>query len=101
MAGVGEGRENILPPMAARARIEALRLDRIDIAVLGGGIGGLALALALTRRGFRCRVFEKDPAFGESLPFTTTAPSKTGEGRTIRLSSPESVSFVSCLHPPS
>ncbi len=38
-------------------------MDRIEIAIIGGGIGGLAMAGALIRRGFRCRVFEKDPAF--------------------------------------
>ena len=38
-------------------------MDRVHVAVVGGGIGGLALAIALIRRGFRCTVFEKDPSF--------------------------------------
>lgn len=54
--------------MSLKAKIEALRLDKIDVAVVGGGIGGLSVALALTRRGFRCRVFEKDAAFGKTSP---------------------------------
>lgn len=49
--------------MSLKSKVEALRLDRIEFAVIGGGIGGLSVALALTRRGFRCRVFEKDPSF--------------------------------------
>ena len=36
-----------------------------EILVVGGGIGGVALALALARRGLRSRVFEKGSEFGE------------------------------------
>jgi len=36
-----------------------------EILVIGGGIGGVATALALARRGMRSRVFEKAPEFGE------------------------------------
>ena len=35
------------------------------VLVAGGGIGGLAAALALVRRGFRVRVFEQAPDIGE------------------------------------
>ena len=38
---------------------------RVPIVVLGGGIGGLAVALGLARRGFAVRVLEKAPQFGE------------------------------------
>ena len=34
------------------------------VAIVGGGIGGLALALALGRVGVRSVVFEKDGSFG-------------------------------------
>ena len=34
-----------------------------DILIVGGGIGGLTLALALHRRGLQCRVFEAAPEF--------------------------------------
>ena len=34
-----------------------------DILIVGGGIGGLALALALHARGLACRVFEAAPRF--------------------------------------
>ena len=61
-----EPRQPTIKEQRTMQKIEALRLDQIDVAVVGGGIGGLALALALTKRGFRCRVFEKDPAFGEA-----------------------------------
>ena len=44
-----------------------LRQDPIHastrVAILGGGIGGLATGLALARRGFRVKVFERDPSF--------------------------------------
>ncbi|TDH62704.1 3-hydroxybenzoate 6-monooxygenase [Dankookia rubra] len=33
--------------------------------IVGGGIGGLAAALGLARRGIRCSVLEKSPALGE------------------------------------
>src|SRR5262245_23038389 len=37
----------------------------MDIAIVGGGIGGLTLALALHQRGIPCRVFEAAPAVKE------------------------------------
>jgi len=36
-----------------------------EILIVGGGIGGVAAALAFARRGFRSRVLEKQPEFGE------------------------------------
>jgi 5-methylphenazine-1-carboxylate 1-monooxygenase len=33
----------------------------MDITIIGGGIGGLTLALALHERGIPCRVFEAAP----------------------------------------
>jgi 2-polyprenyl-6-methoxyphenol hydroxylase-like FAD-dependent oxidoreductase len=36
-----------------------------EVLVIGGGIGGVALALALARRGMRSRVLEKASEFGE------------------------------------
>lgn len=35
------------------------------VAIVGGGIGGLALAVACTRHGLRVRVYEQAPALGE------------------------------------
>lgn len=39
-----------------------MRADSITVAIVGGGIGGLTLALALQRRGFRVKVFERAAA---------------------------------------
>jgi 3-hydroxybenzoate 6-monooxygenase len=39
--------------------------NHTPIAVAGGGIGGLAAALALARRNFRVVVLEQAPEFGE------------------------------------
>jgi len=36
-----------------------------EVLIIGGGIGGVASALALARLGMRSRVFEKAPEFGE------------------------------------
>ncbi|MCE7065885.1 FAD-dependent monooxygenase [Dyadobacter sp. CY326] len=37
-----------------------------DIAIIGGGIAGLTLAICLKNTRFKCHVFEKNPAFEES-----------------------------------
>jgi salicylate hydroxylase len=37
----------------------------VDVVIVGGGIGGLANALALARAGLRVRVLEQAPVFGE------------------------------------
>src|SRR5215467_12926609 len=37
----------------------------MDIAIVGGGIGGLTLALALHQRGLACRVYESAPEVKE------------------------------------
>ena len=42
-----------------------IRSDSLPILVAGGGIGGLAAALALTRRGFSVKVLEQAPQLGE------------------------------------
>ncbi len=39
--------------------------SELDVLVAGGGIGGLAAALALVRRGFRVTVLEQAPEIGE------------------------------------
>src|SRR5437899_3449291 len=45
------------PPLSSKASQEIL--------IVGGGIGGVASALALARRGIPSRVLEKAPEFGE------------------------------------
>ena len=42
-----------------------VRSDSLPILVAGGGIGGLAAALALTRQGFSVKVLEQAPQLGE------------------------------------
>ncbi|MFQ5623872.1 MAG: FAD-dependent oxidoreductase [Paracoccaceae bacterium] len=42
-----------------------MKLKGLDIIVVGGGIGGLAAALALARRGAEVRVLERSPALEE------------------------------------
>jgi salicylate hydroxylase len=39
--------------------------DSLPVLVAGGGIGGLAAALALVRQGFKVQVFEQAPEIGE------------------------------------
>ena len=35
-------------------------LSSIHVAIVGGGLGGLAMALALQNIGISCKVYEKD-----------------------------------------
>jgi 2-polyprenyl-6-methoxyphenol hydroxylase-like FAD-dependent oxidoreductase len=42
-----------------------LSSNPLEVLIAGGGIGGLAAALALARKGIRSQVFEKAPEFGE------------------------------------
>ncbi|WP_340539032.1 FAD-dependent oxidoreductase [Nocardioides sp. GXZ039] len=48
-----------------------------DVIVVGGGIGGLATAYALTREGLRVRLLERAPAFGEVGAGLQIAPNCT------------------------
>jgi salicylate hydroxylase len=48
-----------------------------DVLVVGGGIGGLANALALSRKGLRVRVLERAPEFGEVGAGLQIAPNCT------------------------
>lgn len=48
-----------------------------DVIVVGGGIGGLANALALTRKGLRVRVLERAAEFGEVGAGLQIAPNCT------------------------
>ena len=48
-----------------RAAAGGMSLAGVEVAVIGAGIGGLAAATALARRGARVRVFERAAALGE------------------------------------
>ena len=41
------------------------KVSDLPVLVAGGGIGGLAAALALVRQGFQVQVFEQAPEIGE------------------------------------
>lgn len=49
----------------------------VDVIVVGGGIGGLAAAVALTQKGLRVRVLERAPEFGEVGAGLQIAPNCT------------------------
>ena len=49
----------------------------VDVLVVGGGIGGLSAAFALSRRGLRVRVLERAPEFGEVGAGIQLAPNCT------------------------
>ncbi|MFC4466828.1 FAD-dependent oxidoreductase [Streptomyces xiangluensis] len=51
--------------------------QRPDVLVIGGGIGGLSVALALIRQGLRVRLCEQAPAFGEVGAGLQIAPNCT------------------------
>jgi salicylate hydroxylase len=58
-------------PISCSAGLPAPHLARMaeskpfEIAIIGGGITGLVLALALHRRHIRCTIYERAPSFGE------------------------------------
>ncbi|UBU10230.1 FAD-dependent oxidoreductase [Nonomuraea gerenzanensis] len=51
--------------------------DDVDVVVVGGGIGGLSNALALSRKGLRVRVLERAQEFGEVGAGLQIAPNCT------------------------
>ncbi|GAA1403386.1 3-hydroxybenzoate 6-hydroxylase [Pseudonocardia kongjuensis] len=54
-----------------------MNVPDVDVVVVGGGIGGLGTALALTRSGRSVRVLEQAPAFGEVGAGLQMAPNAT------------------------
>ncbi|MGK5112909.1 MULTISPECIES: FAD-dependent oxidoreductase [unclassified Geodermatophilus] len=52
-------------------------MSDVDVLVVGGGIGGLSNALALTRKGLRVRVLERAAEFGEVGAGLQIAPNCT------------------------
>jgi hypothetical protein len=59
----GSGLQSLDPQAGHRSEEDEAALPLI--AVVGGGIGGAALALALQQRGMRVALFEKDSSFSE------------------------------------
>ena len=51
-------RESISP-----AAYQARGMPNLSVGIVGGGIGGMSLALALQQRNINCTIFEKDPSF--------------------------------------
>jgi 5-methylphenazine-1-carboxylate 1-monooxygenase len=60
----------------------------VDIAIVGGGIGGLTLALALHQRGVSCRVYEAVPAVKELGVGITLLPHAMRELTALGLGEP-------------
>ena len=58
------------------------------ILVAGGGIGGIATALALARRGHRIDVLEQSPAFGEIGAGVQLGPNATRRLIALNLAQP-------------
>jgi 5-methylphenazine-1-carboxylate 1-monooxygenase len=56
-----------------------VRTARTTVLIIGGGIGGLATALTLQRRGLPCRVFEQSPEIRELGVGINTLPHAIGE----------------------
>ena len=52
-------------------------MTRPDVIVVGGGIGGLSAAFALTRKGFQVRVLERAAEFTEVGAGLQLAPNCT------------------------
>jgi salicylate hydroxylase len=52
-------------------------MPKREIAIIGAGIGGLTLALALHQRGFTPRIYERAPALGEVGAGLTLWPNAT------------------------
>ncbi|KAB2885278.1 MAG: NAD(P)-binding protein [Pseudorhodoplanes sp.] len=65
-----------------------LQTRRLRIGVIGGGIGGLAAALALSQRGFAVRVFEQSEALREVGAGVQMAPNATRVLRALGLEAP-------------
>jgi salicylate hydroxylase len=53
------------------------QISRPDAIIIGGGIGGLACAVGLTRKGVRVRLYEKSAEFGEVGAGLQLAPNCT------------------------
>ncbi|MFC6882036.1 MULTISPECIES: FAD-dependent monooxygenase [Actinomadura] len=51
--------------------------NTIDVAVVGGGVAGLTLAIGLTRAGLRCRVYEQAAEFREIGAGVQLSPNST------------------------
>lgn len=75
--------------------------DEIDVAIVGGGLSGLALALGLLQRGVRCRVFERDASLesrsqGYALTLQQGSSALRGLGvRVVGVNPPRHVSLSS------
>ena len=59
-----ENADHVLPA-DGKVISDGMVIESVDVAIIGGGIGGLALALALQQRGVRCAVYERDNSIGE------------------------------------
>jgi 3-hydroxybenzoate 6-monooxygenase len=63
--------------LAGQAGQRMVQTPRIPFLIIGGGIGGLAAALAVAQSGFHVRVIEKSPQFSEIGAGLQLAPNAT------------------------
>ncbi len=56
-------------------------VDDLRVAVVGAGIGGLTLALALRRHGIACDIYEKTASSGKSVRRSPSRPTRPASSR--------------------
>ena len=61
LRAITEAHNGSAPAISAEASLEDVEICRLPrILIAGAGIGGLVLAVALLKRGFRVQIFERD-----------------------------------------
>jgi 3-hydroxybenzoate 6-monooxygenase len=67
----------VVPVHQEMTQVESRVSGPVDVIVVGGGIGGLSNALALTNKGLKVRIYEQAGAFGEVGAGLQIAPNCT------------------------
>jgi len=64
-------------PVPSENTVSSGNTGQPDVIIVGGGVGGLSAALALTRKGLKVQVLERSPEFGEVGAGIQIAPNCT------------------------